>query len=404
MAYGAAYITGGCQATSIEPKRQGGSEERMDRIPIVVIGASAGGIEALTRLASALPATLPAALFVVQHLYPHSDSHLALLLDRAGALAAQPARDGQTIEPGQIYVAPPNFHLLLNEPVRITLSSGPRENRHRPAIDALFRTAARTYGSLVSAVLLTGTLDDGVAGLMAVKMRGGRAIVQDPDDAAFSELPLNALSQVAGIDQLLSLADIPSGLAQWVEQISAQLHEAAGMTTAQAAGHRNNPGGANERMSHSAYHAVRHDEQHDKERDADNNLSDGRAPKLQAERQTGLPSGYICPDCGGALWEVQNGQVTQYICRVGHAYGFQSLVAAQDDVVEEALWTAVHALREQAELAERMAERVEDRPLLRTSSEEYRSQARRAREHSQVIQHLIYELGQEPGQGTEADR
>jgi two-component system chemotaxis response regulator CheB len=196
-------------------------EKQMEPYAIVVIGASAGGIEALPKLVSALPAALPAALFVVQHVYPFGTSTLLAILNKAGALPASEAHNSQLIQPSHIYVAPANYHLLLESPGFITLSSGARENLHRPAIDPLFRTAARTYGPRVIGVLLTGTLDDGVAGLMAVKLRGGRAIVQAPADAAYPELPQNALNDVEGIDCVVSLAEMPRCLVEGIHELVA---------------------------------------------------------------------------------------------------------------------------------------------------------------------------------------
>ena len=167
----------------------------MAKKDIVVIGASAGGIEALRELVSELPADLPAALFVVVHIQPYAVSRLPEILSRAGALPATHASNGEPIQPGHIYVAPPDRHLLVRQG-RIALSRGPRENHSRPAIDPLFRSAARAYGSRVIGVVLSGALYDGSMGLLVVKTRGGMAIVQDPREAAVDSMPRSALRLV----------------------------------------------------------------------------------------------------------------------------------------------------------------------------------------------------------------
>src|SRR4051794_41089388 len=157
-------------------------EEREDLYrDVIVVGASAGGVEALDRLVSGLPPEFPASIFVVLHLLASGRSLLDSILSRAGELPATAAVDGERFERGHIYVAPPDHHLLIRG-LEIELSVGPRENGHRPAIDPLFRSAARAFGARVIAIVLSGSLDDGAAGARFVKERGGVAIVQDPDD------------------------------------------------------------------------------------------------------------------------------------------------------------------------------------------------------------------------------
>ncbi|MHB8597769.1 MAG: chemotaxis protein CheB [Ktedonobacteraceae bacterium] len=173
---------------------------------IIVIGASAGGVEALITLTATLPPNLQAAVFIVLHIPAQSPSMLPDILNRAGSLKVVSATDNAKIEYGHIYVAPPDFHLLV-ESEHIRVVSGPRENRHRPAIDPLFRSAASAYGSRVMGVILTGSLDDGTAGLQAIKRCGGLAIVQDPQDALFPSMPLSALANVQ-VDYTLPLAQI----------------------------------------------------------------------------------------------------------------------------------------------------------------------------------------------------
>lgn len=173
---------------------------------VVVVGASAGGVEAISRLVKGLPGDLPAAVLVCLHVSSGSPSALPQILRRAGALPAEHAHDGAPVEHGHIYVAPPNQHLLLDGD-RMTLSTGARENGHRPAVDPLFRSAARSMGPRVIGVILSGMLDDGAAGLWAVKSRGGLAVVQSPDDAAYAAMPANAIAATA-VDRVLPVAEI----------------------------------------------------------------------------------------------------------------------------------------------------------------------------------------------------
>jgi two-component system chemotaxis response regulator CheB len=179
---------------------------------IIVVGASAGGVEALSRLVHDLPADLPAALFVVLHVPAHGTSLLPYILARNGPLPARHPDDGEPIVHGRIYVAPPDMHLLIRRE-QVRLARGPRENGHRPAVDPLFRTAARSYGPQVVGVVLSGTLDDGSAGLVAIRQRGGVAIVQDPDDALYPGMPRSALEAVRA-DHCLPVGQIGATLAE----------------------------------------------------------------------------------------------------------------------------------------------------------------------------------------------
>jgi two-component system chemotaxis response regulator CheB len=178
---------------------------RLER-DIIVVGASAGGVEALISLVTGLPPDLPAAIFVVLHMPPWARSELPKILSSNGPLPARLAGDNQPFVSGQIYIAPPDHHLLLEKGCTL-LWRGPRENRARPAINSLFRSAAGAYGSRVTGVVLSGALDDGSAGLWWIRRQGGAAVVQDPSDAAFPDMPQNALkyvdtAYVAGISEI----------------------------------------------------------------------------------------------------------------------------------------------------------------------------------------------------------
>src|SRR5262245_39159578 len=185
---------------------------------VVVVGASAGGLDAVSKLIVRLPPDLPAAIFIVIHISPSANSLLASILNRAGPLPAAQAVDRQRIQQGRIYVAAPNHHLLIKEGF-VSVTIGPKENRHRPAIDPLFRTAARVYGARVVGILLSGAGDDGVAGLRAIHDRGGIIVVQDPADAAHGDMPRNAL-EFAPVDYMRPAAELAPLLVEIVGELA----------------------------------------------------------------------------------------------------------------------------------------------------------------------------------------
>lgn len=187
--------------------------------PVVVIGASAGGIEALLEIVAGLPAGFPAPILVVLHV-GRGPSFLPRVIQRAGALPATHARDGEVIRVGHVYVAPPDFHMLARSD-HIALDYGPPEHHSRPAIDPLFRSAATAFGSRTIAIILSGALDDGVTGLMMVKQHGGTVIVQDPEDAIVGSLPEHALRLVKA-DHVLGAREIGAYLAALTGERSAE--------------------------------------------------------------------------------------------------------------------------------------------------------------------------------------
>ncbi len=319
---------------------------------IIVVGASAGGVEALMGFARCLPRNLPAAVFVVLHLPSDAKSVLPQILDRAGPLPAARAVDGESIEHGRIYVAPPDFHLLL-EPGRVRLSRGPRENHHRPAVDPLFRSAARFYGPRVVSVVLSGTLDDGASGTFAVKMRGGVAIVQNPAEALFSSMPESAATY-AEVDRSLPVAEMGPLLARLAAEPVAE----EGVVPV-----------SRELEIEAKIAAMESGAVHDNER-------------------PGTPSGFACPECSGALWELQDGDLVRYRCRTGHAFTASALLADQSVGLEDALWTALRVLEEQAALAHRLADRSRDRGQP-TIVRRFEEQERDATERAEVIRRLL---------------
>jgi len=321
---------------------------------IIVVGTSAGGVEALTYLVKNLPPDLNAAVIIVLHVSSHSTSVLPKILSRAGNLPVSHAQDGEAIVHGWIYVAPPDYHLLVEQGY-LRLTRGAKENRCRPAIDPLFRSAARTYGQRVIAVLLTGMLDDGTAGLMAVKMRGGVAIVQNPDDALFPDMPRNAINNVDDIDHIVPLSDVPSILVGLV----------------------------NIPMEIEPENPIPNKIEFETEI-AQLNLE---AVENESDRP-GKPSTFGCPDCGGILWEVEEGNLLRFRCRTGHAYSAETLLATQSDAIEDALWIALRALEEKASLSHRMASRMEARNLP-LAAQRLKEEADSAFERSAIIREVL---------------
>ncbi|CAA9309232.1 MAG: Protein-glutamate methylesterase [uncultured Gemmatimonadetes bacterium] len=327
------------------------------------MGGSAGAVEGMSQIVAGLPAGLPAAVFVVVHFPAYSTSVLPRILTRAGPLRAVHPRDGDPIEHGTIYVAPPDHHLLVEEG-RVRVARGPRENGHRPAVDPLFRSAARAYGARVTGVVISGNLDDGTAGLGAVRARGGAAIVQDPEDALHPGMPSSALNMV-GADRILPL-----------DQIAAALVELA--TTPVPPQEAPVP------------HRL----------DTETGIAGMDPAALQGDERPGEPSGYSCPECHGSLFEIDEGHVKRFRCRVGHAYSVEALLAHQGDAVESALWTAMMALKERAALSRKMADRLRERGGAR-SAERFEQQAGEADVRAGIIQDVLRNLGLAAGQEAE---
>ncbi len=289
---------------------------------IVVIGASAGGIEALRVLIGGLPADLQASLFVVVHTSPEAPSMLADILNRCGKLQALTPRDGERIQPGTIYVAPPDRHLLV-EPNRVRVTRGPKENRFRPAVDPLFRSAAQTYGPRVVGIILTGYLDDGTAGLWTVKQLGGTAIVQDPADAIVPFMPLNAMTHVK-VDYSLPVEEIAPLLVRLTTEAAAE---------------------------EGAF-------QLPKEVEIEVNIAKEQKAIDAGVLQLGEPSNYACPECHGVLLQMKEGPLFRFRCHTGHAYSVESLLADITEKMDDALWNSIRAFEEGELFMRHMAEHL----------------------------------------------
>jgi two-component system chemotaxis response regulator CheB len=259
-------------------------------------------VEALSALVRILPEDLRAAIFVVLHVLPHTRSYLPELLARS-RLKVSHAVDGSPIERGRVYIAPPNHHLLI-EAGHMHLSSGPRENRHRPAINPLFRSAALAYGPRVVGVILTGNLDDGTVGLWEVKRHGGIAVVQDPNEAVYPGMPESALANV-DVDFTVKLNELPELLMTLAGKIAKGAREVS--------------------------------------------------PEIASE-----PTWLTCPECRGPLGEYKAGRFSEFRCRVGHIYAPAALLSAHSDTVERTLWAGVVALEESAEIARYMQAQLPD--------------------------------------------
>jgi two-component system, chemotaxis family, protein-glutamate methylesterase/glutaminase len=287
---------------------------------LIVVGASAGGVEALQSFVAHLPPDLPAAVAVTLHLPTGGTSALPSILNRAGPLQAVGAVQATRLQHGMVYVAPPNHHLLVLDG-ELVLSHGPTENGHRPAINPLFRSAAVAGGPRVIGVILSGVLDDGVAGLVSIVSRGGLAVVQDPSDALYSGMPEQALRHI-NTPYVLPVAQMGPLLASLVREtvnvVSAP--EPSPLLT------------------------------------MENDIAGSPIGTAQ-EGSLGSVSGFTCPDCNGTLVEIEPGEA-RYRCRVGHAWSAGALLAAQGDSLEKALWIALRTLDEKVALATRMHAKV----------------------------------------------
>lgn len=318
------------------------------RRDIIVIGASAGGLQPLQRILAELPADLKAAVFVVLHI--GAASHLAAVLGRFSALPVVRAASGEPIVFGQVHVAVPGFHMLLHD-AHLLLRRGPKENLARPAIDPLFRSAACTFGARVIGVVLSGALNDGSAGLRAIKQCGGIAVVQHPADAAVADMPLSA-QRHAAVDYLVPADEIAPLLARLAG-------EPAGVTPPIPLEIRVETAIAAQELS-----------------------------GMRAEDELGRPSRFTCPECHGTLWEIDDGSLLRYRCHVGHAFTAEAMLAAQATKAEEMLWSLMRAHQERAALARRMAaqERAGSHMAL---AEQLERRAREYDDDAQVVRELL---------------
>jgi two-component system, chemotaxis family, protein-glutamate methylesterase/glutaminase len=320
---------------------------------IIVIGASAGGVEALQTFARALPADFPGSIFITLHFPEHGTSVMPRILSRAGPLPAVHAVNGEPIVRSRIYVAPPDHHLLLT-PHSLRVTRGPKENGNRPAVDPMFRSAAIAFGPRVIGVVLTGNLDDGTAGLAAIKRRGGIAVVQDPEDTLFPSMPRSAIENVA-VDRVVPVKQMPKIIAELMEKPIPLVE----------------------------YPIAKSDIM-------ENDLSAVTADsvELPETERPGQLSSYGCPDCGGVLWELRDGEFLRFRCRVGHAWTADALLAEQSETMDDALWVALRALEESAILSRQIAARHRQRGAQRLA-DRFDDQGRATEARADVIRNAL---------------
>ena len=315
---------------------------------IIVVGGSAGALDALRSILAGLPPDLPAAVLVVLHV--GEVSYLPSILVRSSTLPVVPASSGATIEPGQVYVGPPGFHLLVHDS-HILLRRGPRENLARPAVDALFRSAAASLGSRVIGIVLSGSLSDGTAGLRAIKRCGGLSIVQSPQEAPVPSMPRNALWHT-DVDHVCAAAEMAGLLSRLVGEPAGPSPEVPTEIRLEAA------------------------------------IAAQELADMRADDMLGKVSRFTCPECHGSLWSIEDGSMLRFRCHVGHAFTADTVLSAQGEEIDRMLGTLQRSHQERAALAHRMAERerASDRHAL---ADHLESRARGYEEDARLVLELM---------------
>jgi two-component system chemotaxis response regulator CheB len=324
--------------------------------PVVVIGGSAGGIQALRELIGGLKPNSSYSILIVVHLASGHESQLPKILNGLNSLPVSMASDGQVIEAGKIYLAPNDRHLIV-ENKKLKLLSGPKENGFRPAIDPLFVSAAVEFGSAATGILLSGALDDGSAGLRAIKATGGLAIVQNPKEAIFSGMIENAMETV-DIDHVFTINELTQFLNQYpAKSISMQPIVIQ-----------------NQMLERSKLE----NELRKTDSSADSN------------NQLGNTSEYGCPTCGGVLWEMEEKNAARYRCRVGHAFSSQSLLDEQNRVFEDTIWSALRALEEKLSFSTKLIKRMSARGQS-YSLRHYEQEAQKTKKQIEDLKKLLHD-------------
>jgi two-component system chemotaxis response regulator CheB len=317
---------------------------------IVVIGASSGGLDAVRSILEKLPPDFPASICVVIHMYAQSPPDvLPSVLKRSTTLRVVTGTEGAPLKKGSVYVAPPDQHMLVEEGV-LRLSRGPKENRFRPAIDPLFRSAAQAYGANAIGVVLSGNLDDGTSGLAAIKQAGGTAVVQDPADASYPSMPESAARHVK-VDYSVPLARLPALLTKLASAPSARE--------------------GNIRVSPAT----------------EIEINIAKEQNAMAITSIAEPSPFACPECHGVLLRMKDVDPVRFRCHTGHAYSAESLLAALSETIEQNLWTAVRALQEGELLLTHLADNMKN--FAASGVAHLKSQASAAHRDAALVKNVV---------------
>jgi two-component system, chemotaxis family, protein-glutamate methylesterase/glutaminase len=327
----------------------------MNKRNIIVIGASAGGLEAMKQIVRQLPADLDVAIFIVWHMAPDMRGIVPQILSGEGKLPTAHALDGESVRSGRIYVAPPDHHLLL-EKGRVRVTRGPKENRFRPAVDPLFRSAALAYGARVIGIVLSGALDDGTAGLWAIKQQGGLAIAQDPADAEVPSMPANAISAVK-VDYITPAGEIGDLIKRLVnEQISVDS--------------RLTP--EDDKRTELEVRVAMEDEKVNRD-----------------VFEYGELTPYTCPECHGVLSALREGDRIRFRCHTGHAFSADSLLAGISESIEEALWTSIRSIQESTILLNHMGDHFAEANQAKVAAM-YFKKAREAMQRAELVRKAVF--------------
>ena len=319
---------------------------------IITIGASAGGLEALCEIVAQFHEDIDASIFIVLHLSRRGiGEYLKHRLQQHTSLPCHVVTEELSIEKGHIYVAPPDFHLIVKQGL-CKIGDGVEENRWRPSIDVLFRTAAAAYGERVIGLILTGLLDDGTAGMTAIKKCGGLVVVQDPNEAEYPEMPLSVLNNVS-VDHSLPLAQIGYVLFNYMQRKELTDKPIPDEVLAEA------------------------------------EISEKVATGIEVVEKLGEQSVYGCPDCGGGLWQIEENGNRRYRCHIGHSYSELDLLIKEQENIEKTLWIALRMMEERKHLLKRLASESTNKGLL-TVAKDHRTRAEELERHIGVLKGILF--------------